>query len=375
MGVVRTAVGEAVRRRRYVLESRLDLLRAVGVTHMMRRRVANGRHRAALLSRKGVVAETMWREAAAAIGAEVRQLAPTLLEFRLEGAVTRVRGQTTPFADQVAVHIASDKLLSYRLLAEAGLPVPRHALIAVRDLVGATAFLQRAGGPCVVKPAQGGGGSGVTGEVRTAAQLRQALTYAGRFHPEALIEQQVPGDFYRVLVLDGEVLDIIRRSRPRLRGDGHSSVEELMFREYEQRIVANGLAGLKPLVVDFDCLFALEGSGYRLDSVIHAGEELAIKTATNYNGPEQSVTVPRPFPEALVEPAQSAAAKLGVRLAGVDILTTDVAVPLQQSGGVVLEANPVPGLNHHYNVADPEHATPVAVAILRSLLALTVSHA
>ena len=66
---------------------------------------------------------------------------------------------------------------------------------------------------------------------------------------------------------------------------------------------------------------------------------------------------------------RAAAATLGVRLAGVDVVAPDVETPLVASGGVVLEVNPIPGLQHHYNVAEPEAATPVAVPVLEALFA------
>jgi D-alanine-D-alanine ligase-like ATP-grasp enzyme len=47
----------------------------------------------------------------------------------------------------------------------------------------------------------------------------------------------------------------------------------------------------------------------------------------------------------------------------------DVERPLAESNGVVLEVNPIPGLQHHYNVAEPEAATRVAVPVLEALFA------
>jgi D-alanine-D-alanine ligase-like ATP-grasp enzyme len=60
---------------------------------------------------------------------------------------------------------------------------------------------------------------------------------------------------------------------------------------------------------------------------------------------------------------------VGVRLAGVDIVAPGVDRSLAASDGVVLEVNPIPGLQHHYNVADAEAATPVAVPVLEALFA------
>jgi D-alanine-D-alanine ligase-like ATP-grasp enzyme len=349
---------------RYRLQARADLVRAVGLRHAWRRVRADHRHRRALLERAPRVAEQMWREAAAELGAEVRPLAPTLLEFSLDGATTRIRGQTTPLADPVSTEIAENKALAYQVLAEAGLPVPVHQVVGVEN--GGSAI--DVPGPWIIKPVGSGGGAGVTGEVRTPAQLRRALVHAWKFDTAAIVEQQADGDTYRLLVLDGKLLDVLRRTRPRITGDGHSTIEELIFREYSRRIGAEGPSGLKHFAVDLDCLFTLERAGRRIDSVLGDGESVVIKTATNYNGPRETETVRGLVPAGLRDAATAAAAALGVRLAGVDIVMSDPARPLAEGGGVVLEANPVPGLTHHYNVADAAGATRIAVPILRALL-------
>jgi cyanophycin synthetase len=355
------------RRQRNLLAFRLDLLRTLGLRHAVRRVRANARHRSALVGRRARVPDRMWREAAAELGAEVRELAPEVLEFAVGGATTRVRGQTTPFADPVSESVASDKPLAYRLLADAGLPVPEHALMSVRAVADAEAFVARVGGPCIVKPARGGGGAGVTGEVRTPAQLRRALVSAARFDSDVLLEHQVAGDSYRVLLLDGEVLDVIKRARPTITGDGRSTIEELMFREYATRIAADDASGLKPFVVDLDCLFTLAAAGRTIHTVLAAGEAARLKTATNFNSADESETLPAPYPEALIDLARRAATAVGSRLAGVDVVAADSSAA---AGAVVLEVNATPGLTHHYNVADPSSSSRIAVPILAALLGI-----
>lgn len=349
-------------RQQHLLAFRLDLLQALGLRHGARRLLTNARHRRALTNLRGQVANEIWREAGDELGAQVRELAPALLEFRLGARIARVRGQTTPLVNPVAEEVASDKTLAYRLLAEAGLPVPRHVSIGVGDASTSLEFLERVGGPLIVKPRRAGGGAGVTGEVRAPRQLRRALVAAGRYDDEVLVEQQHAGDTYRLLLLDGEVLDIIKRPRPQLVGDGQSTIEQLMFRQYEERVRGQGVIGLRPFFVDLDCLFTLEQSGYGLRSVIPAGVAVTVKTTTNYNGPDQSETVLPPYPQALVVPARRAAAVLDVRLAGVDLLSVD------QGQSVLLEVNPVPALTHHYDVANPGRTSRVAIPILAKLL-------
>jgi D-alanine-D-alanine ligase-like ATP-grasp enzyme len=59
---------------------------------------------------------------------------------------------------------------------------------------------------------------------------------------------------------------------------------------------------------------------------------------------------------------------LGIQLAGVDVMTTDIAAPLEATGGVIGEVNTMPALHHHYLVREPRRGAPVASLILRSLL-------
>jgi cyanophycin synthetase len=71
--------------------------------------------------------------------------------------------------------------------------------------------------------------------------------------------------------------------------------------------------------------------------------------------------------DSLVADASRAAELLGVRLAGVDVITRDCRQSLAAAGGVVLEVNATPGLHYHYEISNPENHVPVLVPILRAL--------
>jgi glutathione synthase/RimK-type ligase-like ATP-grasp enzyme len=71
--------------------------------------------------------------------------------------------------------------------------------------------------------------------------------------------------------------------------------------------------------------------------------------------------------DSIIEDGARAAQAIGVRLAGVDILTADPSVPLADSGGAILEFNTPPNYYNHYHTRDG--AFPVAVHVLDRLLA------
>jgi cyanophycin synthetase len=318
---------------------------------------------------RNAVYTVIWRDAAEKAGADVRELGSGFLEVGRGGASAKVWQQVVPLDDPVTLRLALDKPVVHDLLTEARVPVPDHLEWSFSDPAPALAFMQRVAGPTVVKAASGtGGGEGTTAGVDTPARLMRARLQAGRFGGRLLIERQVPGPVHRLLFLDGELIDVIRHVPPRLVGDGRETVQELLQAENERRVGAAGAAGLSLLDVGLDTVFTLERQGLQLDSVVPAGTTIALQTVTNDNRIEDTQTITEPLHPELVDAARRAAGAVGLRLAGVDVITPDASQPLEHAGGVVAEVNGTPGIHHHYHVADAAKATPVAVPILERVL-------
>ncbi|HEX8742064.1 MAG TPA: hypothetical protein VF712_02925 [Thermoleophilaceae bacterium] len=357
-------------RRQRALIARLDVARSTGLGYARLRRREAAELRAQGREPRDAVYREIWEDACRELGAEYEQLSEEFAEMRRAGARTRVMRQGTELDAEVTLELASHKGIVHRFLTGASIPVPEHRAFGYRDVRAGLEFLDRADGPCVVKPGSGsGGGWGLAGNVRTPAQLARAVMNASRYSPDMLIERQVEGDLHRVLVLDGEVIDVVRRRSPTVEGDGRSTVGQLIAAENRRRLDARGHAGLWPLRVDHDCLFALEARGESLGSVPPSGAVVTVKHVTNENRLEDNETVPASeVGDGLREESRRAAELVGLRLAGLDVIATDVSRSLAESGGAVLEVNGAPGLSHHYHVADRTQATRVAVPILEKLL-------
>jgi predicted ATP-grasp superfamily ATP-dependent carboligase len=347
----------------------LDLVRSTGPGYAWRRLRAERRLSVLGEQLRHEVYERIWREAAEATEAQIVALAPGLFELSRQGTATRVFQQMVALDDGVTLKVALDKALVHRLMASAGVTVPGHAEFDVRDPSPALDFLARADGPCVVKPAAGtGGGSGTTAGVTQPSELMRARLRAAKSSARLLIERQASGAVYRLLFLDGELLDVVRSLPAHVTGDGHSTIEALIAAENARRVAANGAAGLSPQNVNLDMVFALEHAGLRLSSVPPAGRTIALGTVTNNNDVEDNETFSGELAPELIAEARSAQSAVGLRLSGVDVITTDPTRPLADTAGVVTEVNGTPGLHHHYLVADPDKATRVAIPILERLL-------
>ena len=343
-----------------------DLLFAVGLRDGAVLRRVNSRLPELRANRVGIYNE-LWSNAARELGADMEDLGSVLLELRSATAVARVREEIVQLDDPHAAERSFDKPLVHRLLRGAEVPVPQYLEVRPRGDRAAKIFLD--GGPCVVKPARGTGvGAGVTRGVETGRQLRRALLGAAAWGGGVLLERQIEGEVYRLLFLDGELLDVIRRRPPHVTGDGHASISGLISVENRRRLEARGRAGLWFLRVDYDSIFELARAGLSPKSVPGSGESVVVKSTTSQNSSEENDTVRGGVSPELVAECARAAGAVGLRLAGIDVVAPALDRSLRQSGGAVIEVNAQPGLHHHYLVADPEAATPVAVPILRALL-------
>lgn len=347
----------------------IDLLTFTGPAYLLRRR----REQAALQALGGELKRTLyrrvWAEAATELGADLHELPGDLTELRKDGASVRVQWDQVMLDDAATIELALDKTAVEELLAGASLPVPDSVALTYTELARAERLLDDGGGPLVVKPTSGtGGGDGVTAGIERRADLLRASLRASRSDPRLIVQRQLAGDMHRILLLDGELVDVIRSRPPRVTGDGRSSIADLIAADNQRRLNGAGVEGLKLLLVDLDCAITLARQGMSLSTRPGRGETVQVKQATNQNAPRDNESIGTAISDDLARQARAAAGIVGLRLAGVDVVTPDASKPMADTGGAIIEVNGNPGLHHHYLVSHPEQATKVTVPILRTLL-------
>lgn len=349
------------------LEPTRRALESLALYHKLTRRLhGRGAATVALARQRSRFYEEVWRRAADTAGAEVTVVDGSLLHIGFQKGRLLVRENLTSLDDPVTLAIAGDKPLAYRLLAADGIPVAEHVVVRHDDLASAEEFLRCLAAPCVVKPAlDGAAGAGVTTGVVDRRHLAGALARAGAWSVDVLLERQVEGGSYRLLYFDGELLDAVLRGPPLLRGDGRSTIRHLVAAENSER-AARGIEVAQTLLgVDRDLRTTLRRQGYGLESVPPARAVVQAKTVVNDNRRDENEAAGEWLCPEVVATGASAARAIGARLAGVDVMTTDPGVPLEHSGGVVLEVNTTPGYYYHYHRRGAE--APVATMILERL--------
>lgn len=315
-----------------------------------------------------------WEAAAKRAGFQLRALSDGILEIGRGERRIRVSDNLTSLDDPVTLQLAGDKPASYRILSDAGIPVPPHVALDPPGAVDAARLFEKLGSPLVVKPAADtGAGAGVSTNVATKGQLRHAIAWAAAFGRSVLVERQVEGDCYRILVLDGEVIDVVRRRPPHVVGDGRASIRRLVAAENERRLRMGTERAQVLIRADPDLFRTLEVQGLGLRARLPRGRVVAVKRVINDNSADENEAANGELCEEILDTARKAALLLGLRLAGVDVICGEPLRPLEASGGCILDVNGSPGFYYHYHRRGPRFA--VADHLLRHVFARNLEYA
>ncbi|SDT79529.1 cyanophycin synthetase [Actinoplanes derwentensis] len=247
----------------------------------------------------------------------------------------------------VGVDIAGDKHVTRRLLDEAGVPVAAGG--AAGTEAEAIRLFGRLGGPVVVKPRNGRHGRAVALHLTSAEDVRRVFAAIGG---DAVVERQLDGRDYRVLVVAGEVVAAAERVAAHVVGDGRATITELIDRvNADPRRGTGHSRVLTRITVDETVRRVLARDGRTPATVLADGEVARLRDTANLSTGGTSRDVTDQVHPDVTRICRRVAALLGLDIAGIDLRLPDVAAPVPPVAGVttagVIEVNAVPGLRMH----------------------------
>jgi cyanophycin synthetase len=288
-----------------------------------------------------------------------------LVQLGYGASQRRIWTAETDRTSAIAEEIASDKDLTKSLLQSCGVPVPQGCLVDTADEAWEAA--QDIGLPVAIKPEDGNHGRGVSldlskrQDIETAFLLAQ-LKGGGR----VIVEQFIPGNEHRLLVVGKRVIAAARGETAWVTGDGRSTILELVNSQINtdpRRGTGEEfpLSVLEILGSDAEVNLEIERQGLTVQSIPAPGLQVLIQRNGNvaYDVTDQ------------VHPSVAAAAALAARvvgldIAGVDMVLEDISRPLTEQRGAVIEVNASPGLLAHLKPADGQ-PRPIGQAIIEHL--------
>jgi cyanophycin synthetase len=279
----------------------------------------------------------------------------------------RVCTAETDRTSAIAEAVAQDKQLTRSLLQAVGVPVPEGR--PVTDAEDAWQAAQELESPVVVKPQHGNHGRGVTTNLTGREEILRAYAAARAEGESVMVERFIPGSDYRLLVIGGKLVAAALREPAQVRGDGRSTISELVAEVNRDPRRSDGHATvLSKIKLDAVALTVLSEQGYTPESVPPDGARVLIRRNGNLStGGTATDVTDQVHPEVSAR-AVDAARAVGLDIAGVDVVAVDIGQPLEAQGGAIVEVNAGPGLRMHLEPSSGQ-PRPVGEAVVASLFA------
>jgi cyanophycin synthetase len=284
----------------------------------------------------------------------------SLIQFGHGKYQKRIQATVTSETRHIAVEIASDKEETNKILGELGLPVPRQRLVRSAD--GAAYAAERLGYPVVVKPLNANHGRGVTTNLSTPEQVREAFEKAKEHSRTVIVETFLTGEDHRMLLVNYELIAVAKRVPGHVVGDGERTLRQLVDRVNEDP--RRGIGHEKVLTrleLDDQARMLMALKGYTEETVLPAGEVFYLRRTGNLSTGGTAIDVTDAVHPENREMAVRTAKAIGLDVIGIDFITSDITRSYREVGGGICEVNAAPGFRMHVaptegkprDVADP----------------------
>ncbi len=253
---------------------------------------------------------------------------------------------TTELDSALGASLSHNKYRSIDLLRKAAFPVPLHYL--ARTTEHAMLAASKLGYPVVIKPSDKDRGEGVTVDIFDEIGLLDAYQKASVLSRNILVEKQVPGMCYRILVFSDQVLYTVARLPIAVMGDGIHNIETLINQANAEESQKAKHLRQKTFPADELALNTLKKQSYELSSIPDVGSYAYLRPieTTEWGG------LPAVFSDSIhpdnKKLAIKAAKLFGLNVAGIDFITQDITIPWHQNGAVINEINFAPYIGTKY---------------------------
>ncbi len=258
----------------------------------------------------------------------------------------RIQATVTSETSSIGVELACDKEDTKYLLEQAEVLVPRG------DIISRESSLEEAcryvGFPLVVKPIDGNHGRGITVNIKNYEDALTAFREAKEVSRKVIIERYVTGEDYRLLVINNVLVAAAKRTPARVIGDGKSTIKELVDEVNRDPRRGYGHENvLTQITINNLTKTILAAKGYTEDSVPKKDEIVVLKDTANLSTGGTAEDVTDIVHPSNVSMAERISKIIDLDICGIDIMTTDISKPLEETDGAVLEVNAGPGFRMH----------------------------
>ncbi|MEL6854389.1 MAG: cyanophycin synthetase, partial [Cyanobacteria bacterium J06607_13] len=270
-----------------------------------------------------------------------------LIQFGYGIHQKRIQASLTNHSNILSVELACDKEGTKRILDNAGIPVPKGSVVySLRELEDTLDYL--GGYPIVIKPLDGNHGRGITLNIQSWEQVEAAYDRAKAVSDGVIVEHHYQGRDHRILVVNHKVVAVAERVPAHVVGNGKNTISELIDKVNSDPRRGDGHDNiLTKINLDRTTDKLLESQNLTLDTVLDPDEICYLRETANLSTGGIAIDRTDEIHPETAWIAERASRVIGLDVAGIDVVTTDISKTLGAADGVIVEVNAAPGLRMH----------------------------
>lgn len=272
----------------------------------------------------------------------------------------------TELDNYITVLMMENKVVTKKILAKKGIRVPAGEEFSSYD-EAARRIGPYVGKKVVIKPKSTNYGLGICIFEKGGSEkdLLEAVEIAFEYDKTVIIEEFIPGQEYRFLVIGGEVAAVLKRVPANVTGDGVHTITQLVDVKNEHPFRGYGYtAPLKKIELDEQTELYLKQQELKFDDVLPDGKTVYLRGNSNISTGGDSIDMTDEMPGFFKRVAVEAAASVKAVFCGVDIIIEDYRDEKSPFGIIELNFNPSTDM-HAYPYQGTERRT--GEFILRAL--------
>lgn len=260
----------------------------------------------------------------------------------------RIRNTVSSDTPLLAAENSTDIFLNTLMLANAGIPVANTLKTRIEE--EAIDFWKSLNKPVTIKTTKANEHNSVFPALNNPENIKAAFVLCKNRSDEIMVQEQIPGMFYRLFVIDEKFVAASLMQQPEIIGNGKDNIARLIEKLNEDQNRQPGKWGsLNILQPGDEMLETLSFYGFTLDDVPEEGVKILLNNSPTIESGALTSDV-----TGIVHPhnrtiAERVAEITGLRVAGINLVCTDISKPIEDTHGAVIGVEMAPDMRMHIN--------------------------
>lgn len=246
--------------------------------------------------------------------------------------------------------LSEDKELTYNILWLNNLPISKSIYLDINEKGNFDFDNLPLNYPLVVKPVDEWHGNWVTVNILDKETLINSINFAFSFSSKIIIQNYIVWDDHRVLVVWDKIVAVAKRVPPSIIWNWLKTIKGLIDDENKNplRWDKDHDKPLSTIKIDKELNEYLDLQWFSLETILEKDKEIFLRRNANLSTWWRSIDLTDVIHPNNIQICIEACKLCQLKVAWVDIITTDISKPLRETSWVIIEINSTPWLRMHH---------------------------